>query len=161
GIELADGIVALEDAARILPCNRGAGFDLSPGNLGIAAEALAPFGDEVVDAPLAVFVSGVPVLHGRVFDLRVLESDVLDYRGGELVLIADGRRAALQIRNVGAFVGDDQGPLELSGVGGVDPEVSGKLHRTAHSLGDVAEGAVRENCGVERRKKVIRVGDDG
>ena len=33
GVELADGVVALQDAARVLPGDGGAGLDLGPGDL--------------------------------------------------------------------------------------------------------------------------------
>ena len=160
-VELADRVVALEDAARILPGDRGAGLDLRPGDLRVASQTLSALGDEVVDAALAVLVAGVPVLDGRVLDLRVLESDELDDRRVELVLVADRRRATLEVAHVRAFVRDDQRPLELPRVGGVDSKIGRELHRTANALGDVAEGAVGEDRGVERREEVVGVGDDG
>ena len=53
----------------------------------------------------------------------VVERDQLDHRGVQLVLVAHGRGAALEVAHVGALLGDDQRPLELAGVGGVDAEV--------------------------------------
>ena len=61
-VELADGIVPLQDTARILPGDRGTGLDLCPGNLRIPAHALAALGDEVVNAALAFLVARVPIL---------------------------------------------------------------------------------------------------
>src|SRR4051812_9681513 len=49
-IELAAGIVAAQDAARILPGDRGARLDLGPGDLRAVAAAIATLGHEVVDA---------------------------------------------------------------------------------------------------------------
>ena len=109
----------------------------------LRALALAALGDEVVDAALAVLVARVPVLHRRVLDLRVVERHQLDHRGVELVLVAHGRGAALEVAHVRAFLGDDQRPLELAGVRGVDAEVGGQLHRAAHALRDVAEASRR------------------
>ena len=106
-IELADGAVALEHAARILPGDRRAGFHLSPGNLGVLASTDTALGDEVVDAALAFAVAGIPVLHGRILDLGIIEGDQLDHRGVQLVLVAHRRRAAFEIADVGAFVRDD------------------------------------------------------
>ena len=74
GIKLTDGIVALQDAARIFPGDRRAGFDLRPGNLRALAETLAALGDEIVNAAFAFLVAGIPVLHGRIFDLRVVDA---------------------------------------------------------------------------------------
>src|SRR5713101_1225919 len=77
----------------------------------------------------------------------------------ELVLVAPGRGAALEVADVRALLRDDQCALELAGVLGVDAEVGRQLHRTAHALRDVAEGAVAEDRGVERGEEVVRVGD--
>jgi hypothetical protein len=94
-----------------------------PGDLRVAAAAVAPLGDEVVDAADAVLVAGVPVLDSGVLDLRVVERDQFDDGCVQLVLVAHRRRAALEITDVGPFVRNDQCPLELAGVDGVDAEV--------------------------------------
>src|SRR5262245_52862534 len=49
-IELADGVIALQNAAWILPCNRRAGFHLCPGNFRPLAQAFATLSDKVIDA---------------------------------------------------------------------------------------------------------------
>src|SRR3546814_4811920 len=67
-IELADRIVAHQHARGILPGDCRAGFDLGPGNLAARATAFAALGDKVVDAADAVFIAGVPVLHGGILD---------------------------------------------------------------------------------------------
>ena len=115
-VELADRVVALQDAARVLPGDRRAGLDLRPGDLRVRAAARAALGHEVVDAALAVLVAGIPVLDRRVLDRRVVERDELDDGGVQLVLVAHRRRAALEVAHVRALVGDDQRPLELAGV---------------------------------------------
>src|SRR5690348_11961093 len=160
GIAVADGVVALQNAARIFPGDRGAGFDLRPGNFRIDSGALAALGDEIVDPATAFLVAGIPVLHGRILDLRVVQSDQLDDRGVQLVFIANRRRAAFEVADVGAFVGDDQGALELAGRSGVDAEISGQLHWAAHALRDVNKRAVSENGGVQRGEKVVAVWND-
>src|SRR5450755_2318409 len=68
-IKFADRVFALKHAARIFPRDRGPGLDLRPGDLGIAAAALAAFGDEVVNAAQAVLIARIPILHRRVLDL--------------------------------------------------------------------------------------------
>src|SRR5262249_37484683 len=100
-VERADRGVALQEAARVRPGDRRAGLDLRPRDLRAPAEAAPALGDEVVDAALAVLVARVPVLHGRVLDLGVVERDQLDDRGVELVLVALRRGAALQVADVG------------------------------------------------------------
>ncbi len=159
GIELAHGVVAHQQAARILPGDGRAGLHLGPRDLGIHAAACAPLGDEVVDAALAFLVAGIPVLHGGVLDLGVIEGHQLDHRGVQLVGVAHGGGATLQVADVGAFVGHDQGALELPGVLGVDAEVGGKLHGAAHAFGHVAEGAVAEDRGIQGREEVVGGGN--
>ena len=73
----------------------------------------------------------------------------------QLVLIAHGRRAAFQVAHRGAFGGDDQGALELAGLGGVDAKVSRQFHRAAHARRHVDEGAVGEHRRIQRREKII------
>src|SRR5262249_16123660 len=107
GVELAHRVVALHNAARVLPGDGRTGLHLRPGDLGVLAQALAALGDEVVDPTFAVLVAGVPVLHGRVLDGGVIVGDQLHHRGVQLVLIADRRRAAFEIADISAFVGDD------------------------------------------------------
>ena len=81
GIELPDRVLAAQDAARILPGDRRPGLDLRPRDLRVRAAAIAAFRHEVVDSAAALLVAGIPVLHGRVFDLRVLERHQLDDGG--------------------------------------------------------------------------------
>jgi len=55
------------------------------------AAALAALGHEVVDAADALRIARIPVLHGGVLDVGVIERDQLDDRGVELVFVAHGR----------------------------------------------------------------------
>ena len=161
GVELAHRIVALQDAARILPGDRGPGLHLGPGDLGVGAAAGAALGDEVVDPTPALGVARIPVLHGGILDLGVIESDQLDHGRMKLVLVPHRRRTAFEIAHVRALVSDDQRALELAGVGRVDAEVGGKLHRAAHALRHVDEGAVGEDRRIQRREEVVRIGHHG
>src|SRR5204863_4459530 len=63
-VELTDRVVALEDAAGILPGDRRAGLHLGPGDLRVLAAARAALGDEVVDATAPRLVPRVPSLDG-------------------------------------------------------------------------------------------------
>ena len=155
-VELADRVVALQDAARVLPGHRRAGLDLRPGDLRAVALADAALGDEVVDAALAVLVARIPVLDRRVLDGGVLVRDELDHRRVQLVFVAHRRRAAFEVADIRAFVRDDQRALELAGVLGVDAEVGRQLHRAAHALRDVDEAAVAEHRRVERGEDSCR-----
>mmetsp|Transcript_55570 Transcript_55570/g.146297 ORF Transcript_55570/g.146297 Transcript_55570/m.146297 type:complete len:225 (-) Transcript_55570:529-1203(-) len=78
----------------------------------------------------------------------------------QLLRVEHGRRAALEVGDVAALVGDEERPLELAGVLVVDAEVRRDLHGALRPLGDVAEGAVAEDCAVQARKVVVRRGHD-
>jgi hypothetical protein len=113
----------------------------------------AALGDEVED------VVG-PVLDGDVLDLRALEGDEFDHGavqrgGGEL-----RRGAAFHVGDLGAFVGDDEGALELAEVFRVDAEVGLERLGDLHALGDVDEGAAGEHGAVERGELVVAGRDD-
>ena len=121
----------------------------------------AALGDEVVDATLAVFVARVPVLHRGVLDLRAGQGHQLHHGRVQLVFVPLGRGAAFQVAYIAAFVGDDQGALELAGVGLVDTEVGGQLHGATHALGDVDEGAIGKHGAVQGGIEVIALGHHG
>src|SRR6202042_1418937 len=72
GIELAAGIVAPQDAARVLPGDRRAGLHLGPRDLGVAPAAVAALGHEVEDAAAAFGIAGIPVLDRRILDLGIV-----------------------------------------------------------------------------------------
>src|SRR5262245_6058422 len=154
-VELAARIVAAQDAARILPGDRRAGLELRPGDLRVDAAAQPALGDEIVDAAAALGVAGIPVLDGGILDLGVVERDELDHRGVQLVLVAHGRGAALEIAHIGALVGDDERAFELAGVALVDAEIGGQLERAADAGRDVDEGGIGEHCRVERREEIV------
>ena len=120
-----------------------------------APAAIAALGDEIVDAAAAFRVARIPVLHRRIFDLGVVERDQLDDRGMQLVLVALRRRAAFEIADIGALVGDDQRALELAGVLLVDAEIGRQFHRAAHARRDVDERAVGEDGRVQRRVEIV------
>src|SRR6266849_5015903 len=116
-------MVTAQDAARIFPGDRRAGFYLGPGNPRTVAAAMTPLGDEVEDAAASLRVARIPVLDRRILDLGVVKRDQLDHRGVELILIAARSGAPLQITHVGALVRDDEGALELAAVAFVDAEI--------------------------------------
>ena len=120
------------------------------------AAAIAALGDEIVDPALAFRISGIPVLHRRIFYLGIVERHQLDHRGMQLVFVALRRGAAFEIADIGALVGDDQGSLELAGVALVDAEIGRQFHRAAHAGRHVNERAVGEHCGVQGREEIVR-----
>ena len=73
----------------------------------------------------------------------------------------DRRGAALDVVHVGVLVDDDQRPLELAHVLGVDPEVGLQRDVDVHALRHVDERAARPHRGVERGELVVADRDDG
>src|SRR6185437_13486369 len=96
GVELSARALATQDAARILPGDRRAGFHLGPGDVRVAPAALAALGHKVVDAALAFGIARVPVLYRGVLDEGVIQRDELNYRRMQLILIAHRGGAAFQ-----------------------------------------------------------------
>ncbi len=133
---------------------------LRPGDARVLAAALATLGDEVVDAADAVRIAGIPVLHGRVLDVRIVERNQLHDCSVKLILVAHRRRAALEIAHVSAGVRNDQRALELTGLRRIDAEVGRQLHRATHALRHIDERAIGEHRRVERGVVVVRVRDD-
>ena len=113
-----------------------------------------PLGDQVVHVVR-------PVLDGRVADAGARLGDDLDHGAVQRVGGVDGGGAALDVVDVGALVGDDQGPLELAHVVAVDPEIGLQRDLDLHALGHVDEGAARPDGAVERRELVVVRRDDG
>ena len=77
--------------------------------------AKPPFGDEVINASLAVFIAGIPVLDCAVFHLASLLADDLYNGGMKLVLIAHRGCASLKIAHIGVIAGHNQRSLKLAG----------------------------------------------
>ena len=55
----------------------------------------------------------------------MIEGDQFDHGGMQLVFIPHGGCAALEVADVAIVFGDDEGSLELPGVGGIDSKVGG------------------------------------
>src|SRR6185437_5444300 len=125
------------------------------------SKALTALGHKVVDTADAVLVAGIPVLHGRVLNLRIIERDQLNYSRMQLVLIALGSSATLQIARVATFLDHNQRALKLAGIRRVDAEVGGKLHWTANALRDKSKGAVAEYRRIQGRIEVVGIRNHG
>ena len=110
-------------------------------------------GDEVVDVVR-------PVLDRRVANAGVLLHDDLDDGRVQRVALVDRRRAALDVVDVRALVGDDQRPLELAHVLGVDAEVRLQRDVDVHARRHVDERSARPHRGVQRGELVVAGRDD-
>src|SRR5262249_10453037 len=107
-IEFATRILTTQDAAWIFPRDRRAGLELRPGDLRVLAAAIAPLGDEIVDAAAALGVARIPVLNSRIFDFSVVERNQFDHSRVQLIFITDRGGAAFEVAHIGAAIGDDQ-----------------------------------------------------
>src|SRR5262249_59766499 len=92
-----------------------------------------------------------------VADLRVVERDQLDHGRVQLVLVWYGRRAAFEVTDAGALVGDDQRAFEVAGVRGVNTEVGGKFHRAANTSRHINERPISEHGRVQGGKEVVGI----
>ena len=72
----------------------------------------------------------------------------------------DRRGAALDVVDVGVLVDDDQRPLELAHVLGVDPEVGLQWDVHVHALRHVDEAAAGPDRGVQRGELIVAHRDD-
>jgi hypothetical protein len=75
----------------------------------------------------------------------------------QLVFIAHRGCASFQIAYISVIVGHYQRALELACAGGVDSEISAKLHGASHPFGDVHERSVGEYGRVQSRVKIVSV----
>ena len=155
-VKFAHRIVALQNAARVLPRDGGTRFDLRPADAAVLARALAALGHKVVHAACAgLAVAGVPVLHGRILDACVILGH--EFHDGAVELLARKFRsgAAFEVAYACVVIGDNQGAFELACFLVVDAEVGGKVHRALDSGRDVHEASVTKDCAVECRKIVV------
>src|SRR3546814_18230934 len=72
-----------------------------------------------------------------------------------LVLVAHRRGAAFEVGDISALVGDDQSPLELPRILGINAEIGAELHRAAHAFGYIDEGAVGKDRAIERCEIIV------
>src|SRR5207247_7481271 len=118
-------VITHQNATRILPGDGRAGFDLRPRNPGIHAHTLTALRDEVVDTAAALFVAGVPVLHGGIADLGVVQSNQFHDSRVQLIAVAHRGSATFEVTDVAALIGDDQRAFELTRVPCVDSKIGG------------------------------------
>ena len=139
GIKFTHRIIALQNTGRIFPRDSRSCFNLRPRNFRMVARTQTALGYKVVNTPFTIFIARVPVLHGRVFDLRTLHGIKFYHGCMQLVFIAHRRCATFQVTYIRAFIGYNQCSFKLTGVGCINAEVSRKFHRATHTLGDVTE----------------------
>ena len=107
-----------------------------------------PLGHQVVD------VVG-PVLDRRVAAAGVLLDDDLDHGRVQAFGGVHRGRAAFDVVHAGPFIDDDQRPLELAHVLGVDAEIGLQREFDLHALGHVDERPARPDGRVEGRELVV------
>ena len=156
-IEFTHRIVATQNHTRIFPRDRRAGLHLRPANLRAIALADAALGHKIVNAAVAVFIAGIPVLHGGILDLRITQRHQFHHRRVQLILIAHRRRAAFEITHMTPFISHDQRALKLPGLRGINSKIRAQLQRAANPFRDVNKRTVTEHRRVKRGKKVVRI----
>ena len=150
---LALGVLAHQVDGRVLHRHLGTDVAVDPLHRR-ALFAGGALGDQVVDVVR-------PVLDRRVAAAGALLHDDLDHGGVQRVRLVDRRRTALDVVHVGVLVDDDQGPLELAHVLGVDPEVGLQRDLHLHALRHVDERAAGPDRRVQRGELVVADRDDG
>src|SRR5437763_14791914 len=106
-VELADRALTAQHTARVLPGDRRAGLNLGPGNMRVASAALTALGHEVINAAHTLGIARIPVLHGRVLDVRVIERSELHDRVMELVFVALRCTTASEVFDITPNIRDD------------------------------------------------------
>ena len=96
-----------------------------------------------------------PVLHRGVTNTRILLHENLNDTGVQGVLIVNRSGATFDVVNVGTFVSNNQGSLELSHCLGVDTEIGLKRNVHVYTRRDVNEGTTRPCCGIQSGKLVV------
>ena len=138
-VELSYRVVATQDAGRILPGNRRTRLYLSPAQLRVDTTQVASLGYQVQHTTLTMLITRIPVLNSRVFHLSIVLDNYLDNSRMKLILITHWRCTSLQVRNVSIIISDNQCTLKLTGVTGIDAEVTAQLHRTADAFRNINE----------------------
>src|SRR4029079_8763981 len=105
---------AAQDEAWIFPGDSRAGLDLRPGDLRVFAAAVAAFGDEIKNSASTLGITRIPVLHRRILDLGIVQSNEFDHCRMQLVFVAHRGGTALEITHVGALIDNDERTLELA-----------------------------------------------
>ena len=72
---------------------------------------------------IALFIAGIPILHGAVFYFGIFHGQNFDHCSMKLIFIALGSCASFQITHIGAFVGHNQRSFKLTGIGSIDSEI--------------------------------------
>ena len=107
-----------------------------------------PLGHEVVN------VVG-PVLNRRVPAACAAANDDLDHRRVQALARVHRRRATFDVMHLGPFIDDDQRPLELPHLLGIDAEIRLQRKLDLHALRHVDERPARPHGRVERRELVV------
>src|SRR5688572_3548739 len=125
------------------------------------ALANTPFCYKIVYTTPTLFITGVPVLHRRVFDFSVIKSNQFYHRSVQLMLITHGSCTSFEVAYITSFLCHDQCSLKLPGIFRIDSEISRKFHGAPNSWRDVTKRAVTKHCRIQRRKIIICMWNDG
>ena len=121
-VELTHRVITSKYAAWILPGYSRACLHLSPRQAGVLFTQ-ASLCNKVIDATLTLFVTRVPILHGRVLNLGIALNDNLYNGSVKLVFIALRSGTTLKVAHISPLVGNNKGTLKLTCTFGIDAEV--------------------------------------
>ena len=79
----------------------------------------------------------------------------------QLVLITHRGRTTFEIRHISLIIGNDERTLKLSGIAGIDTEITAQFHRTAHALGDIYKRTVGEDGTIQGCIEIIAIWNNG
>ena len=113
------------------------------------------FRHEIENTAASLRVPGIPVLDRRILHIGPFLNHYLHHGCMQLVLIPHRSRTTLQITHIRILVRHYQGAFKLSGAACIDPEIAGQFHRTADTLGDIAERTVTEDCGIQGSIEIV------
>ena len=72
-IEFTDRFITAQNTTGIFPSNGRTGLNLGPGNLGVASLTQPALSDEVVYTTLTLGITGIPILHRRIFNGGIVQ----------------------------------------------------------------------------------------
>ena len=156
-VKLCRRIITGKNTGRILPSNGRTCFHLRPRQFTVYSLAVAPLRHKVINSAFTFGITRIPILNSAILHLSAVMHYNLHNSGMQLVFVTHRRRTPLQIGNIRIIIRHNQSSFELSGVAGINPEISGQLHWTTHSLRNIDERAVGKYRRVQCRKEIITI----
>ena len=127
----------------------------------MSAAQQSAFCHKVQDTTLAIFVAGIPILYGRVFDFGTILHNNLNDGCMQLVFVTHRGGASFEITDISILIGDDESTLELPYALRIDAKVGAEFHGATYPFGNIDKGTIGKDGAVQRRKEIVTIGYDG